>query len=295
MLGNGRTMVADGAMGTMLQQMGVGRDGPCPEAVNISQPEVLKEIASKYLRAGAQIVHTNTFGGSPLKLRNHGLDEQAGEINARAVEAVREAVGDRAILSGSCGPCGRLLEPYGDADPAEVRAGFELQIAALIGAGADAITVETMTDLAEAVLAVEAARNVAPDLPILATMTFDATPRGYFTIMGNTIEQAAAGLKAAGADVVGSNCGSGIEKMIEVAHQFLEASDLPVLIQSNAGLPEIRDGQLIYNETPQFMAEKAGELVNLGVAVIGGCCGTTPDHIRAMRAMVDDRAVRRRD
>ncbi|MGD8450951.1 MAG: homocysteine S-methyltransferase family protein [Phycisphaerae bacterium] len=283
---SGRPLVADGAMGTMLMREGVAA-GQCPEALNLSQPQTLERIAAAYLAAGAEVVQTNTFGGSPLKLSAYGLDEQAEEINRNAVEAVRRAVGERAYVSGSCGPSGKILKPYGDADPEAVSASYRRQMAALVAAGVDVVCVETMIDLNEATLAVRAAKEASPTTPVMATMTFDATKRGYYTVMGVNVGKAAEGLRAAGADLVGSNCGNGIERMVEIAREFRSATDLPLIIQANAGLPQIRDGEPVYPETPEFMADKARELIALGVRVIGGCCGTTPAHIAALRAMVD--------
>jgi 5-methyltetrahydrofolate--homocysteine methyltransferase len=153
----------------------------------------------------------------------------------------------------------------------------------------DLICIETMTDLAEASLAIRAAKEVSASIPVMSTMTFDQTPRGFYTIMGTTVEAAAAGLEEAGADLVGSNCGNGIETMVELARAFREHSALPLIIQSNAGLPEMKSGELVYRETPDFMAEKAKAMLGIGVSIIGGCCGTTPDHIRALREMVDSR------
>ncbi|HUU45301.1 MAG TPA: homocysteine S-methyltransferase family protein, partial [Acidobacteriota bacterium] len=273
-------LVADGAMGTMLFERGL-TPGECPERVNLERPEILEEIAHLYLDAGSDIVLTNTFGGSPLKLAQYGLDDRTEDINAAAVRAVRKAVGDRAYVAASCGPCGRLLMPYGDVEPEEVAAGFERQVRALVAAGIDMLCVETMTDLAEAKLAVRAAKSVAPSLPVTATMTFDPTPRGFFTIMGNSIAQAAEGLAEAGADIIGSNCGNGIEKMVEIAAEFRKCTSLPLIIQSNAGLPEMRDGRPTYPETPEFFARGCRRLLDIGVSIVGGCCGTTPEHIAA--------------
>jgi len=285
-ISNGEILVADGAMGTMLFQRGL-KHGECPESLNLSRPKVLQEIASLYFEAGADIIQTNTFGGSPLKLAQYDLEKQAEEINACAVKAVRMAVTDRAYVSASVGPCGKILKPYGDTEPEAVYESFSRQIKALIDAGADIICVETMTDLAEATLAIKAVRDISPTMPCMTTMTFDPTPRGFFTIMGVTIEKAAAGLAEAGANIIGSNCGNGIENMIEIAREYRRHSNLPLIIQSNAGLPHMRDGQLEYLETPEFMAEKSLELVKAGVSIIGGCCGTTPRHIRAIRTALD--------
>jgi 5-methyltetrahydrofolate--homocysteine methyltransferase len=285
-IGEGKPLVSDGAMGSMLIARGL-RAGMCPETFNLENPDVLEEIARAYVEAGADIVHTNTFGGSSLKLQSHQLRGRVEQINRNAVAAVQKAVAKRAVVSLSCGPTGMILKPYGDAEPEAVYESFEQQIGIAVDAGVDTITVETMIDLEEAKLAVKAARSVSGSIPILATMTFDPTPRGFFTVMGTGIEKAARGLEEAGADVVGSNCGNGIEKMVEIARELKKVSKLPILIQSNAGLPELRDGAAVYPESPAFMAEKAKELVDLGVEVIGGCCGTTPEHISALRQMVD--------
>lgn len=278
----GKIFIADGAMGTMLFQRGL-KPGDCPEALNLSNPELLREIAGLYLEAGADIIQTNSFGGSPLKLAAYGLTEKADEINRMAVEAVKSVVNGKAYIYGSCGPCGRILKPYGDTEPDEVYESFKIQAEALIKAGVDMICVETMTDLNEAQFAIKSARDLSADLPIMATMTFDPTPGGFYTIMGVDIKQAAAGLEEAGADIIGSNCGNGIENMVKIARELKAATSLPIIIQSNAGLPRMEGTTPVYDETPDFMAEKSKELIELGVSVIGGCCGTTPEHIRAIK------------
>jgi 5-methyltetrahydrofolate--homocysteine methyltransferase len=285
-IGSGEIIVADGAMGTMLFRHGLPTD-QCPESYNLSHPEILTSIASEYLNAGAEIIQTNTFGGSPLKLEKYGLDQQTEEINRRAVEIVHAVVDDRAYVSGSIGPSGRILIPYGDTDPERIYESALRQASALIAAGVDLICVETMTDITEATLNIKAVKSLAPDLPVMATMTFDRTPRGFFTMMGVTIEKAAQELEKAGAEIIGSNCGCGIEMMIKIALEFRAHSQRPLIIQANAGLPEIEDDHPVYRETPEFMAEKGRELVAAGVSIIGGCCGTTPEHIAAMRRMVD--------
>jgi 5-methyltetrahydrofolate--homocysteine methyltransferase len=284
-LAAGEVLVGDGAVGTLLMARGL-ETGACPESWNLTQPEVQLEIAREYLEAGAMLVQTNTFGGSPLKLSQYGLADRTEEINEAAVRSVQAAVRDRAYVCGSCGPCGKTLQPYGEADPEEVAVGFARQLAALIRAGVDVICVETMTDLREAGLAIKAAKSLAPEVPVLATMTFDETPRGFFTVMGVDVPAAVRGLREAGADVVGSNCGNGCRNMVKIAREFREQSDLPLIIQSNAGLPELVGGEVVYPETPEFMAACAKEMVSAGVGIVGGCCGTTPAHIAAIRKAI---------
>jgi 5-methyltetrahydrofolate--homocysteine methyltransferase len=286
----GEVLLSDGAMGTMLIARGL-KSGESPEAFNLSRPEVLQEIARLYLEAGAEMVQTNTFGANPLKLAAYGLADRTEEINRAAVRAVREAVDDRAYVMACCGTSGKLLKPYGDTEPEVVEASFERQIRALVEAGIDAVNIETMIDLAEAVVAVKAARHVAPDLPLCATMTFDRRKKGFHTVMGNTIAQAAEGLANAGADIIGSNCGNGIEPMVNIAREFRAASGLPISIRPNAGLPEIVNAEPFYPETPEFMAARLPDLLAAGVSIVGGCCGTTPKHIRAFRRVVSSFAV----
>ncbi|MBU1947801.1 MAG: homocysteine S-methyltransferase family protein [Candidatus Eisenbacteria bacterium] len=288
---NGEILLGDGGMGTQLMKGGLPV-GEAPETVNLTHPESLEQIAAAYLAAGADLVTTNTFGGSPLKLALHGIGEHAEAINRIAVEAARRALiasGGNAYVSGSCGPSGRTLKPYGDMDPGDVYQSYAMQMSILVEAGVDLVCIETMMDLAEAVLAVKAAKTIALDIPVMATMTFDATTRGFYTIMGNDIPTAAKGLAEAGADLIGSNCGNGIEKMVEIAREFKRCSSLPLVIQSNAGLPTIKGGVTTYTETPEFMAARVGALIECGVSVIGGCCGTTPEHIKAFRRVINSR------
>lgn len=285
-LAAGEILVSDGAMGTQLMDRGL-KPGECPEALNLSHPEFATEIARAYSTAGAHIVHTNTFGGSPMALAAYGLDDRTEEINRQAVAAARRGVDGQTLVAGSCGPSGKILIPYGDADPEAIHTGFKRQLQALIEAGVDAITVETMTDLSEAVLAIQAVREISSDIPVIATMTFDDTPRGFHTIMGVDIPQAVAGLTAAGANVLGSNCGDGIEKMLRIAPLLTENSSLPVMIQSNAGLPKMTAAGPVYPESPEFFSAHVTQLAAAGVTIIGGCCGTGPEHISAIRAAVD--------
>lgn len=285
-LGKREILISDGAIGSILLSRRLPK-ASCPESYNLSHKDVLKEIAGEYLDAGAEIVQTNTFGASPLKLKNYELDGKTGIINSSAVEAVKDAVGDKAYVSGSCGPSGKLLKPYGDIEPEEMYDGFYRQISSLISAGVDLICIETMTDINEILLAIKASKSISTNIPVIATMTFDPTPRGFFTIMGTDIPTAVKALTDGGADIIGSNCGNGIENMIKIAEDFKSETDHPVIIQSNAGLPELKAGKIFYPETPEFMAEKAEELAELDISIIGGCCGTTPAHIRAIRDRID--------
>jgi 5-methyltetrahydrofolate--homocysteine methyltransferase len=285
-LKNGEILVADGAMGTMLLDLGL-KPGEPPESFNLTRLEVLEKISSLYLDAGADIIQTNTFGASPIKLSFYSLEDKAEEINRNAVLVVRKVVKDRAYISASCGPSGKLLKPYGEVEPEEIYNSFETQINTLISAEVDIICIETMTDLREATLAIKAAKTISPSTPVIATMTFDPTPKGFYTVMGVNIEDAAQGLEEAGADIIGSNCGNGIENMIKISKEFKKFSSLPLIIRSNAGIPRMQGNKPIYPETPEFMAEKAKELVSIGISIIGGCCGTTPEHIKVLRKMVD--------
>ncbi|HLB01440.1 MAG TPA: homocysteine S-methyltransferase family protein, partial [Bacteroidota bacterium] len=271
-LRSGEILVADGAMGTMLFRRGL-RPGDCPESFNLTHPEMLEEIAALYLGAGADIIQTNTFGGSPLKLSHYGLQTQTAQINRIAVSCVKKAAGGRAYVSGSCGPSGEMLKPYGTLEEETMSKSFREQVSALAGAGVDLLCVETMTDLREASLAVRAAKSVSPSTPVMATMTFDRIPKGYYTIMGVGIEQAIEGLSGAGADIVGSNCGHGIDTMIGIARHMRKLTGLPIVIQSNAGLPEPKGDDVIYPESPSYFAEKTIELIEAGVSIVGGCCG----------------------
>jgi 5-methyltetrahydrofolate--homocysteine methyltransferase len=284
-LARGEVLVGDGALGTLLMARGLTPGSP-PESFVLGRPEALLEIARLYIDAGAELLTTDTFGASALNLASYGLGDRAAEINRAAVALAREAAAGRAYVSASVGPTARLLAPLGDVTPEEVRAAFEEQMRAQAEAGADLFCIETMSDLGEALLAVQAGRAVAPRLPIVATMSFDATPRGYYTIMGVSVAQAAAALAQAGVDVVGSNCGNGSERMLAIARAFRDATKLPLAIQANAGLPQTAGGRLVYPETPEQMAALVPDLLAAGVQIVGGCCGTTPDHVRAIRAAV---------
>ena len=274
-----RVWVADGGWGTELQKRGLPPGEP-PEAWNISRPEDVRAVALSYVEAGAEIILTNTFGGSPLKLAKVNLKGQVMEINRKGAEISKQAAGDRALVFASIGPSGEFMAPLGTFSEEEMINGFVEQARALAEGGADGIVVETMMDLAEAKAALLAARQIT-SLPVAVTMTFNKGPKGFATMMGTRPEQAAAELEKSGADIIGANCGAGIDQMIELMKLLRSATALPLWCKPNAGLPELIDGKTVYRETPERMASKLKALVQAGANIIGGCCGTTPAHIRA--------------
>jgi 5-methyltetrahydrofolate--homocysteine methyltransferase len=284
----GEILVSDGAMGTFLHARGLGA-GECPESWCLSHPEVVKEIAQAYLAAGSDIVETNSFGGSSLRLEAHHLADKAHAFNLAAAKLAREAVGDKGYVAASVGPTGQILKPEGGKIlPEQAYESFKEQVMALAEGGADALCIETMTSLPEALQAIRAAKENT-QLPVFCTFTFDLKPRGFFTMMGVTPERAAQEATAAGADVVGANCGNGIIDMIEITRKMRAAvPQTPILIHANAGMPVIVDGKTVFKETPYYMAAQVEELLRAGANIIGGCCGTTPEHIAAIAEAVHD-------
>jgi 5-methyltetrahydrofolate--homocysteine methyltransferase len=224
-----------------------------------------------------------------LKLSDYNLDDKTEEINQKAVEIVKAVVESKALVSGSIGPTGRMLLPYGDIESVTMKDNYKKQIGILIESGVDLLCIETMIDLNEAVIAIESAREISHDIPIIATMTFEVIPQGCVTIMGNRVAEVCNKLEKTGANVIGSNCGNGTENMIAIAKEFLANTDLPIIIQSNAGIPTVVNDIVIYQETPVEFADFTKTLLELGVSIIGGCCGTTPDHISAIRKSVDNK------
>ncbi len=268
-------VLTDGAWGTQLQARGL-EPGSCPDAWNLSDPERVEEVARAYVEAGSHIILTNTFGANRIALARHGLQGETEEINRVGVEISRRAAGARARVVASVGPCGKLLVAE-EITEKEIAEAFEEQAHVLATAGADAIVIETMSDLAEAKLALAAARRTG--LPVIACMTFDSGREHDRTMMGTTPEQAAAELTAAGADVIGANCGQGAEGYISICERLHAATNLPLWIKPNAGLPEVLEGRMVYHETPQSFSHHAQALVGAGASFVGGCCGTTPAFI----------------
>ncbi len=281
-----RVLLTDGAWGTFLQLKGL-QPGECPELWNITHRKEVLDIALSYVDAGSDMIETNSFGGSRFKLERYGLGSRVAELNRAAAEISREAAGNKVIVLGSVGPTGKMLL-LGDVTPEALYEAFREQSMALEAGGADALVVETMTDLEEAVLAVRAARENT-GLEVFCTMTFDKLVTGEFrTIMGISPTDMVKPLLEAGASVIGTNCGNGSCDMIPVVRELRAAApQVPLLVQANAGAPQYREGQTIFPESPEEMASHAAELVKAGATLIGGCCGTTPRHIRSLKAALE--------
>jgi len=274
----GRVLVSDGAWGTFLQKKGM-QPGECPEEWNISRSDDVFAIARSYVDAGADMIETNSFGGNYFKLKNYGFGSRVFEINKAAAEISRKAAGANLFVLGSVGPTGKLLMME-EVTEDELYQAFKEQSVALEAGGADAIVIETMTDLEEARIAVKAAKeNTCCE--IICTMTFDKIIGGeYRTMMGISPTEMAEALVEAGADVIGANCGNGIADMIGIVKEIRQVNaTVPILIHANAGMPQYNDGETTFPESPGDMAVRVKEIVEAGANIIGGCCGTTPDHI----------------
>jgi 5-methyltetrahydrofolate--homocysteine methyltransferase len=275
-------ILGDGAMGTMLQQEGLPIGQP-PDLLNLECPEIVTGVHARYREAGCDYLETNTFGANRIKLSTQGLEARLSEIIARGVDLARGAAGETCLVAGSVGPTGTLLEPYGDTPLDQVRAAFGETGMAMDRAGVDFFLVETMTDLNEAVAAIEAIKAVSRR-PIVATAVFSQGRKGFRTLMGNAAADAAAAMVAAGATLVGTNCCSGMAEAAGIMEAMVAGSAAAVVAQPNAGIPRVEGDRLVYPQSPQAMGEGVPRLLAAGVRMIGGCCGTTPEHIRAIGA-----------
>jgi 5-methyltetrahydrofolate--homocysteine methyltransferase len=272
-------IITDGAWGTQLQALGL-ESGECPDAWNITHPDRVTRVALRYVEAGSAVILTNTFGSTRIALAAHGLADRFAEINTAGVELSRKASAGRAKVFASIGPTGKMLMS-GDVTEEELAAAFAEQAGALADAGADALVIETMSDLVEARIALAAARSTG--LPVVVSMVFASGKDRDRTMMGATPEQVAEDLTAAGADVVGANCGLGIEGYIPVCSRLRASTDRPVWMKPNAGLPELVEGRITYRTSPEEFAGLTPALRDAGATFIGGCCGTSPEFIRAIR------------
>lgn len=280
-------LVCDGAMGTQLQARGL-EPGECGETWNVAQPAQVETIHRRYAEAGCDLITTNTFGGTPLALARHGLAARARELNEAGARIARRAAAAGKFVLGDVGPLGELLEPLGEITAKQAEVAFRDQAAALLSGGADAILVETMTDPEEAAIAIAAARAAGAPA-VIGTFSFQKAKGEFRTMMGTSVKDCLARAVDAGADVVGSNCGTDLTlgDYVQLARELVAAaSGRPVILQPNAGAPVLLGGKAVYQETPDQLAAIVPALLAAGVRIIGGCCGTTPEHLAAMARVV---------
>ncbi len=273
-----KVIIFDGAIGTELARRGLETNG----AINLTNPGIIAGFHHEYANAGVDALTTNTFTMNRISIESKGLEVDLREANLSAARLAKEAAGEGQYIFGDIGPTGKLLEPYGTYSEKQFYDNFEEQARVLIEGGVDGLLIETMTDLREAVCALKAAR-AATDLPIIVTLSFAGTGKGGRTIMGNTVAEAAAALEKDGADAVGANCGElSPKEMADIAIIYTEHTSLPILIQPNAGKPELVDEQTVYNMTPGDFAEGVMKCIDSGANLVGGCCGTTLEHLKAV-------------
>ncbi|MGD9045806.1 MAG: homocysteine S-methyltransferase family protein [Desulfobacterales bacterium] len=279
-----KTIIFDGAMGTLIMAAGL-ESIKSPMLLNLEKPELVTDIHKQYFTAGADVVLTNTFSGNPLKLEAEGIEARMEVLNREAAKLAKQACPEGKFVAGDIGPSGKTLPPIGDSSPEEMQEAFYLQAQVLLEGGVDLILIETMYSLEEALAAVQAVRK-ASDILLIASMTYNLTEMGYFTIMGETVDQCVSALTAAGADIIGANCTLGSSEMIELTKELRAATDKPVLIQPNAGKPVADGDRTYYEQTPAEFAQDLKAIKEAGADMVGGCCGTNPEFIETMTAAI---------
>lgn len=279
-------IISDGAMGTMLQSSGLP-NGHCPEEWNISHANELSAIHKQYFEAGSDLVETNTFGGNRYRLKLHGHENNVYDFNKAATEIAKKVCPKGKFVAGSVGPTGEFLEPLGTLNYSDLVEAFSDQINGLIDGGVDVLFIETMSYIDEVTAAVEAAQKINSKIPIVASMSFEKSASGFRTMMGISISEFIKEMSKLPVVAIGANCGKGADEMIDIMEEFRQQTDFPLIAQANAGLPEMRDDKIIYAETPEQRNELTRVLLSEKVNIIGGCCGTTPDHIAAIRKTID--------
>lgn len=284
LLKTGKLLVSDGAWGTYLFKKGLV-SGDCPEAWNLTHYQEVLNIAKSYIEAGSDIISTNSFGANIFKLSQYKLSEKLSDICKISAEISRKAAGEEKIVMASLGPTGKFLM-MGDITVNDLYDSFKQQAIAFEAGGADAVCIETFYALDEAEQAIKAVKENT-SLAVICTFTFDKTQDGYKSLMGTTPQLMTESLTSFGADIIGANCGSGFEDMIEIVKNIREVSkEIPIIIQSNAGLPVFENGNLVYSETPEKIKNIVPKIIEAGANIIGGCCGTTPEHIKVISEIV---------
>jgi len=279
-----RTVLLDGGLGTELMARGLSL-GECPEAWNVLRPGDVAAVHRAYFQAGADAVSTNSFGGSRIKLAGHGLEARAAELNLAAARLARETAPPGTYVAGSMGPTGKFLKPQGAFTEAEFESAFAAQAAALAEGGVDVLIIETQYDLREALCALRGARLTS--LPVFVTMTFNAVPRGHFTLMGDSVARCLKELEKAGASAVGANCSLDSERMVGLVAAMRRETSLPLIAQANAGQPVVgEDGRVVYTQSLEDYIRFVPGLIQGGAAIVGGCCGTSPAFIKAMAELI---------
>jgi methionine synthase I (cobalamin-dependent) len=280
------TVVTDGAWGSQIQNLGLA-PGECPDNWNLVNPAAIEQVASSYVAAGSRIILTNTFGANRIMLERHGLSDKAPAINKAGAMISRKAAHDKALVFGSIGPTGKMVFS-GEVSESELNEAFAEQAVALAEGGVHGFVIETMSELAEARIALKAVQRLG--LPVVVSMTYDSGKGFERTMMGITPEEASEELKVAGADVIGANCGMGTEYIVSICSRLRSTTNLPIWIKPNAGLPEVIDGKVTYNSTPESFAGYALKIQAAGANFIGGCCGTNPEYIRALKRVLSQKA-----